>query len=171
MDKIKILEDFIDPVDCKLGVDLCHYIDSKGMFNQVDDGRLIFKNPNFDDSKYLLKKYVSKLNEVYQTKFYVRDVLVSVYGESSYINPHIDYDNPKLKDSLGAVFYFNDDYEGGEIYFPNFNYEYKPKKGSIIVFPCNNKEYLHGVKVITSGIRYTMPIEITEDKKLNLYND
>lgn len=55
-----------------------------------------------------------------------------------------------------GVCYLNDDYEGGETYFPNFNLNSKPKKGKVVLFP-SNLEYQHGVKQIT-GERYTMPI-------------
>jgi hypothetical protein len=65
------------------------------------------------------------------------------------------------------MLYFNEDFEGGEIYFPNLDYQYKPVKGAALIFPCN--EYLHGVKAITKGYRYTMPIEITQNKELSIY--
>jgi hypothetical protein len=55
-----------------------------------------------------------------------------------------------------GVCYLNDDYEGGETYFPNLNVESKPKKGKVVLFP-SNLEYQHGVKEI-KGERYTMPI-------------
>lgn len=55
-----------------------------------------------------------------------------------------------------GVCYLNDNYKGGETYFPNFNQISKPKKGKVVLFP-SNLEYQHGVKQIT-GERYTMPI-------------
>lgn len=54
----------------------------------------------------------------------------------------------------GSVIYLNDGYEGGEIYFPEYGIELKPKPGTVVFFPSNNM-YNHGVKPITSGIRYT----------------
>lgn len=56
----------------------------------------------------------------------------------------------------GAVIYLNDDYEGGEIYFPEHNIDFKPKAGTLIFFPSNNM-YVHGVRAITKGTRYTTP--------------
>lgn len=51
----------------------------------------------------------------------------------------------------GAVVYFNDDYEGGEIYYPEYNYWYKPKAGSMAMHTGNTR---HGVKKVISGERF-----------------
>lgn len=51
----------------------------------------------------------------------------------------------------GAVVYFNDDYEGGEIYYPDYNYLYKPKAGSMAM---HNGDTRHGVKKVISGERF-----------------
>ena len=57
---------------------------------------------------------------------------------------------------IGSLFYLNDDYEGGELYFPKQNLEFKPKAGSAYFFP-GDLHYIHGVKEIKSGVRYTCP--------------
>ena len=62
-----------------------------------------------------------------------------------------------------GVCYLNDDYEGGETFFPNFNTEVKPQIGKIALFP-SNLEYQHGVKEV-KGERYTMPIWFSENKE------
>ena len=57
---------------------------------------------------------------------------------------------------LGTVFYLNDEYEGGELYFPLQGIEFKPKRGSVYFFP-GDKNFIHGVKTVTSGCRCTAP--------------
>jgi hypothetical protein len=57
---------------------------------------------------------------------------------------------------IGTVFYLNDDYEGGELYFPLQGIEFKPKPGAAYFFP-GDKNYIHGVRPVTSGVRYTLP--------------
>lgn len=57
---------------------------------------------------------------------------------------------------IAGLFYLNDDYEGGELYFPQHDIEFKPKAGAAYFFP-GDKNYLHGVKEIKSGIRYVIP--------------
>lgn len=61
-----------------------------------------------------------------------------------------------------GVCYLNDDYEGGETYFPRHNKEVAPKKGKIVLFP-STLEYQHGVRKVI-GERYTMPIWFSKDK-------
>ena len=62
-----------------------------------------------------------------------------------------------------GVCYLNDDYEGGETFFPNFNIEIKPKIGKLVLFPAN-LEYQHGVKEV-KGERYTMPIWFSKNSE------
>lgn len=57
---------------------------------------------------------------------------------------------------IAGLFYINDDYEGGELYFPNQGIRFKPKAGAAYFFP-GDKNYIHGVSEIISGIRYTVP--------------
>jgi predicted 2-oxoglutarate/Fe(II)-dependent dioxygenase YbiX len=57
---------------------------------------------------------------------------------------------------LAGLFYINDDYEGGELYFPGQGIQFKPKAGAAYFFP-GDKNYIHGVTEIKSGIRYTVP--------------
>jgi hypothetical protein len=57
---------------------------------------------------------------------------------------------------IAGLFYINDDYEGGELYFPNQGIQFKPKRGAAYFFP-GDMNYIHGVTEIKSGIRYTVP--------------
>lgn len=57
---------------------------------------------------------------------------------------------------LAGLFYFNDDYEGGELYFPQHGIEFKPKARAAYFFP-GDRNYTHGVRPIKSGNRFTSP--------------
>lgn len=57
---------------------------------------------------------------------------------------------------IASIFYINDDYEGGELYFPLQDVEFKPKPGGAYFFP-GDKNYIHGVRDVTAGCRYTSP--------------
>lgn len=67
---------------------------------------------------------------------------------------------------IGTVFYLNDDYEGGELYFPKQGIEFKPKPGAGYFFP-GDMNYIHGVRPIISGCRYTSPVFWTITKLPN----
>lgn len=60
-----------------------------------------------------------------------------------------------------GVAYLNDNYEGGETYFPKFDYVVKPEKGKVVLFLAD-LEHQHGVTRV-DGERYTMPIWFTKD--------
>lgn len=55
----------------------------------------------------------------------------------------------------GCVFYINDEYEGGEIYYPELGIEIKPPANSFIMHPVL-PDHIHGVKMVTSGDRFTV---------------
>jgi 2OG-Fe(II) oxygenase superfamily len=61
---------------------------------------------------------------------------------------------------IAGLFYLNDDYEGGELYFPNQGVQFKPKAGGAYFFP-GDMNYIHGVTEIKSGIRYVVPFFFT----------
>ena len=53
------------------------------------------------------------------------------------------------------VYYFNDNYKGGEIQFDKFNLKYKPNKNELLFFP-SSYIYSHQVLPITEGCRYAV---------------
>jgi predicted 2-oxoglutarate/Fe(II)-dependent dioxygenase YbiX len=57
--------------------------------------------------------------------------------------------------SISAVFYLNDDYEGGEIEFVHYGVKIKPKSGSLILFP-SNYAYAHIAHEVTKGTKYAI---------------
>ena len=55
------------------------------------------------------------------------------------------------------IVYVNDNYEGGELWFPDHKFEIKPPARSLITFPGTD-EYMHGVKDVTGTVtRYVLP--------------
>lgn len=61
-------------------------------------------------------------------------------------DPNIEY---------GIVYYVNDNFDGGEIFYPKFDISYKPKAGDLIIHP-GTLEYMHGVRDVSNGVRYSM---------------
>ena len=67
----------------------------------------------------------------------------------SFMKEHVDQDhNSSL--IYACVIYLNDDFNGGELYFPEIDLEVKPIKGSMMLFSAS-KKYLHGVKKVLDG--------------------
>tara|TARA_B100000674_G_scaffold92900_1_gene65476 strand:- start:59 stop:706 length:648 start_codon:yes stop_codon:yes gene_type:complete len=59
-------------------------------------------------------------------------------------------DMESAKRFLSIICYLNDDFDGGETYFPHFNLQVTPKKGTILLFPCT-WSYLHKGNPSTNG--------------------
>lgn len=51
---------------------------------------------------------------------------------------------------LAMVVYLNE-FNGGELYFPELNIDYKASPGDLVLFPGTGKEYDHGVRTLLAG--------------------
>jgi len=72
------------------------------------------------------------------------------------MGPHFDgYVNDGKKVAFTAIFYLNDDYTGGELYFKDYDKTLKPKAGSMVIFPG---DFIHEVKEIKDNKRYMLSI-------------
>lgn len=63
-----------------------------------------------------------------------------------------------------CILYLNDCVQGGAIYFPEYDYKFYPKKGSLLSFPSS---YLHEVLEVFEP-RYAMPSWFTTNKEYKL---
>lgn len=76
------------------------------------------------------------------------------YEEGNKFHNHID-DHPKFPRVVSLSLFLNDDFEGGELEFKEFNLKIKPEAGEIVVF-SSGFPYMHQVHPITKGIRYAV---------------
>ena len=90
------------------------------------------------------------------------------YPEGNYLDLHHDYpyDPRQINyykyggDRVGTgIFYFNDDFDGGETYFPKLNVNVVPKKGSFLYFEQSydeetNWSTIHESTLITKGCKW-----------------
>ena len=88
------------------------------------------------------------------------DTIQVVRWNGQEMPPHQDDRHPdgSLHDTpwrkWASVIYLNDDYEGGEIYFPDIGLSHKPAAGTLLCFEGSLR---HGVRAVTRGLRYTSP--------------
>ena len=68
------------------------------------------------------------------------------------LNEHADKVCASWRD-LSTSLYYNEDFEGGELYFSQYDITFKPKAGMLIYFPAG-ANYQHRVNYVTSGTRY-----------------
>lgn len=81
---------------------------------------------------------------------------VKYEGAGTHFKIHADH-GPGYVSTTSVVAYLNDDYEGGEIYFPRFNLTIKPEAGDIVVFP-STYIYEHASQDMISGTKYCIVV-------------
>jgi len=114
----------------------------------------------------LFKRLRPIVEEFYQVEVLPTGPAIVKWLPGQFQNPHADKELHEGKDAglpndfpnydLSSLFYLNDDYQGGELYFPLQGVQFKPKKGAAYFFP-GDKNYIHGVTEIESGLRFTCP--------------
>lgn len=77
-------------------------------------------------------------------------------GAGTQFRIHADH-GPTYVATVSAVIYLNDDYEGGELWFPRFGVDLKPKQGDIAIFP-STFIYEHASKEMISGTKYSVVV-------------
>lgn len=87
------------------------------------------------------------------------------YGNNLEMFYHIDNQDHMVQTIFwGTVIYPNDDYLGGELVYPQYNFQYKPKAGTMVMHEGYTR---HGVKKVISGDRFCIPSLITKNGAWN----
>ena len=82
------------------------------------------------------------------------DTVLLRYEEDNKFHYHID-DHPQFPRVVSISMFLNDNFEGGELEFKEFNIKIKPEAGDVVVF-CSAFPYMHQVHPIITGIRYAV---------------
>ena len=121
----------------------------------------VFKDMTYyDDIKKGVLKATKKYSK-YHKNFYCHhhtDFRINRYSEGGFMSEHVDNIHHSHGQQYGypvvsVLLYLNDNYEGGEFFVAEK--EFKPKKGSAIVFPSNFM-YPHEAKTVIKGIRWSI---------------
>ena len=90
----------------------------------------------------------------YDIKFR-EDYKICNYASSSSgrFHQHRDTPHPHNHRKFAMSLLLNDDYEGGELYFPEYNIKLKPKKNTAVIFPGILS---HGILDVTKGNRMSL---------------
>jgi hypothetical protein len=76
-----------------------------------------------------------------------------VHADKEYM-PWDTREYPFPDNDIAALFYLNNEYTGGEIYFPIQDVLLKMNAGDAVFFP-GDKEYKHEVREVKTGLRFT----------------
>jgi hypothetical protein len=106
--------------------------------------------------KNIQSRFMFEIENFYQVKVQTPNPYIAKWVIGNVQSPHSDKEFYPNYD-IGSITYLNNNYSGGEIYFPQHNLELKPNAGTAVAFP-GDEFYMHGVNEITEGVRYTLPV-------------
>jgi len=171
------IDNFVDPLICDRIVNWFKNADKvpEGNAKEYFNGKTIdYKNITNYEIKRLVNSFkfdaTSKIRELFdEEELYPDYTDLVMWGSGSGMLVHSD--NSDLDGNpnychwrvYSGVCYLNDDFVGGETFFPTKGPLFiKPKKGKAVFYP-SGLEFKHGVTTVV-GTRYTMPIWFTKDK-------
>lgn len=120
-----------------------------------------FLTEQFEDIKNVYEETEAKIKDCltdYEKRFnfkmeYMEAINFVRYEVGQHFQVHSD-DGFSYSCTVSSVGYFNDNYEGGEIWFPQQDITFKPEKGDIILFPSNYM-YSHASLPVIDGVKYS----------------
>jgi len=155
MNKIVIVDDFFTAEECRRAIQLFRRIGPSEVGSYVstitEDSNEILNIDNINE----MKEYKDKLFDAAKT--YCDETIIYGWSEivkwktNAWQGSHIDVAHPDT--IFTAISYLNDNYTGGETFIEDMNVT--PKQGRVAFF--HGMQYVHGVRLITEGTRYTIP--------------
>lgn len=183
VDNITIIEDFVEPEDLRILQEFfptisewenpmgdefnedgtCIY-DASYWWDRMCSGSILQRIA--PDMHALVDKYIDKMQNVLEQKFnvslYKRPPVLIRWLEGNEQQPHADKQlndgtpNPFPTYDINSIIYWNDNFEGGDFYYPEFDINLPIKAGMAVAHP-GDVHYLHGVRPMISGERWTTP--------------
>jgi hypothetical protein len=138
------MPEYRDCVDCKIGE-----LHLKHLPPQFEELREIYKDTEVN-LKACMLDYQSRYNITLE---YMEAINYIRYKEGQHFQVHTDH-GFSYTCTVSSVMYLNDEYEGGELWFPYLELTYKPEYGDIVIFP-STYIYAHASKPVTSGTKYS----------------
>lgn len=182
-ENIHVIDGFIDEEDLRKIQDFCPTINewnNQAESVYAEDGTCLYNADYWNDrqcsSEILLKlnpevhaivdKYIYKMKATIESIFgvqvSVRPPVIMKWRPGIEQQPHADKQlndgrpNAFVDYDINSLFYYNDNFTGGDLYYPQHGITVRPKPGLAVIHP-GDVNYLHGVSMITSGERYTTP--------------
>lgn len=146
------------------------------------DGRVIHSTSFPPDLEELTIRILVSIKAVMRVEFQLAneiypDCLSLVrWLPGDYQEPHADAEDPNGEvhefswRKYAALIYLNQDFQGGDLYFPNKKLRVKPVPKLLAMFP-GTLEYQHEVEKVSGGIRYTLASFWTADPTKAAYPD
>jgi hypothetical protein len=179
--RIRVIPNFVSDEDCATAIAMIDKFDSKHALEEFNSNMDVMVVPeNVPDGVKIIKKYSDKILEAHREfhgfygPLFTTEGWLSLWEAGAGTGLHTDSHAGYEYLIFSTVIYLNDssEYGGGAIYFPYQGFEYRPKKGDAVIFPGGGQEYVHGVRDVEWGRRYTIPMWHTSrlDKASRLFH-
>lgn len=148
------IEDFITVEQQAKILEYCKSLDESDWFHEETKGSFWYGKQNLEPSVEIFYELDKNVKKLFSNFLYIGDVALQRYLDKEPMQTHRDY---WIKDldyyiRYGIVIYYNDDYLGGEIEYPELGIVHKPKARSLVLHGGN---ILHGPKkVVGDSVRY-----------------
>jgi hypothetical protein len=165
---VKIVNDYLNSLPPFNSKDVC-YLDfipgEHDASTKVEDPIVIQAMRDMEQSalNFLTNEYFPKRNLKIKNKDWSRGLELIRWSEFAALAAHADGSSldPKFPTiNMGCLIYLNDEYNGGEIKFNDYDLVFTPKPADLVIFP---NHYIHEVlQVLSKDVpvvrRHTMPI-------------
>jgi len=138
------MPEYRDCVDCK--IDQNYAESAPAEFAEIANIWRDTTNPLTACLRHYESLYNVKMNFM-EAINYVR------YGVGQHFQVHTDHGFSYVC-TISSIMYLNDDYEGGELFFPYFQLKFKPEAGDTLFFP-STFIYAHAALPVTTGVKYS----------------
>lgn len=148
------IEDFVTIEQTNQVLEYCKSLEESNWWHEEQKDTFFYGKQKLGKLPEVFDQVNENVQNLFSTVLYVGDVALQRYLDREPMQVHRDY---WLKDldyyiRYGIVIYYNDDYVGGEIQYPELSISHKPKARSLVLHGGN---VLHGPsKVIGDGARY-----------------
>lgn len=159
-----VIKNFITPEDAQTLIDEINHPSETNPYPEYYKTR--YGGTAYPYNKVVLgiqKKYSLLSNDIHQRlnpdetkKIQTFKSFGSVWAQGNSGNAHIDDQAPEEFIEYSTVIYLDDNFTGGELYFPGLNLTYKPEKYDGIFFISDGDLWRHGISEIESGHRTTL---------------
>jgi predicted 2-oxoglutarate/Fe(II)-dependent dioxygenase YbiX len=116
---------------------------------QIPSTHFLYKDVNLSQEVFEIyaKEYSLDLN----TFNVLQNIELRDWSHNVAMDAHTDFTGNGIP-SYTLSYYLTDNYEGGNIEFPDYDISFKPSAGSVVIFPSNVR---HQVSMVFNGRRLT----------------
>ena len=154
-DNIYEIEEFISDDECQVILKRAYSSKEKDWFHYEEDYSKFWSDKSLIIPKHLMYGINNRIETLFKSFYYITKInAINRFSKNVAMGRHRD-NNTMIKNEFsayGVVLYYNDDYLGGEIEYPELDIKIKPKARSLII---HAGDILHGTtKVLSDSLRY-----------------